>query len=162
WSLDGPTGIPAQRPAPRDLANLLAALAPWRRPALAVGLVEGASEIDTAAPFEVYATSFAARTVPLPARPTITTPHGLRLAAAPASGARVARRRAPGGPRVGQVGARLAGWGAGRGLDIEPPTADGGFSFAALLRALPAHAARGAARISAKTIESPTGPLRLA
>ena len=31
WSLDGPTGIPAQRPAPRDLTNLLAALAPWRQ-----------------------------------------------------------------------------------------------------------------------------------
>ena len=30
WSLDGPTGIPAQRLAPRDLTNLLAALAPWR------------------------------------------------------------------------------------------------------------------------------------
>jgi putative intracellular protease/amidase len=35
WSLDGPTGIPAQRPAPRDLTSLLAALAPWRRPAAA-------------------------------------------------------------------------------------------------------------------------------
>ena len=30
WSLDGPTGIPAQRPAPHDVTNLLAALAPWR------------------------------------------------------------------------------------------------------------------------------------
>ena len=69
WSLDGPTVIPAQRPAPRDLTNLIAALAPWRRPALGVGLVEGASEIDVAAPFEVYASSFAARTVPIAARP---------------------------------------------------------------------------------------------
>jgi transcriptional regulator GlxA family with amidase domain len=84
WSLDDPTGIPAQRPAPRDLTNLLAALAPWRRPALGVGLVEGASEIDIAAPFEVYASSFTARTVPIAARPTVTTRHGLRLVAAPA------------------------------------------------------------------------------
>jgi putative intracellular protease/amidase len=83
WSLDGPTGIPAQRPAPGDLTNLLAALAPWRRPALGVGLEEGMSEIDIAAPFEVYATSFAARTVPIAARPTVTTRHGLRLVAAP-------------------------------------------------------------------------------
>src|SRR5436190_8575886 len=45
WSLDGPTGIPAQRPAPRDLASLLAALA-WRRPTLGVGLAEGVGELD--------------------------------------------------------------------------------------------------------------------
>ena len=37
WSLDGPTAIPAQRPAPRDLTSLLAALAPWRRPRSASG-----------------------------------------------------------------------------------------------------------------------------
>jgi hypothetical protein len=84
WLLDGPTGIPAQRPAPRDLANLFAALAPWRRPALGVGLTEGVAELDAAAPFEVYATSFAARTVPIAATRTVTTRHGLRLVAAPA------------------------------------------------------------------------------
>src|SRR4249920_3666087 len=87
WSLDGPTGIPAQRPAPRDLANLLAALAPWRRPAVGVGLVEGVGEIDVAAPFEVYASSFAARTVPIAAGRTVTTRHGLRLITAPADAA---------------------------------------------------------------------------
>ena len=30
WSLDGPTGIPAHRPAPRDLINLLAGRATAR------------------------------------------------------------------------------------------------------------------------------------
>ena len=54
------------------------------RPALGVGLAEGVSELDVAAPFEVYATSFAARTVPIAATPAVTTRHGLRLIAAPA------------------------------------------------------------------------------
>src|SRR6185312_9192069 len=95
WSLDGPTGIPAQRLAPRDLTNLLAALAPWRRPALGVGLVEGAGEIDVTAP-------------------------------------RVDRLIVPGVHRADQVDPRLAGWAAGRGLDIELPQADGEFSFDAM------------------------------
>jgi hypothetical protein len=164
WSLDGPTGIPAQRPAPRDLANLLAALAPWRRPALGVGLVEGASEIDIAAPFEVYATSFAARTVPIAARPAVTTRHGLRLVAAPADATapRVDRLIVPGVYSLDQVGTRLAGWAAGRGLDIELPQADGEFSFDAMLCDLAAHAGRATAHVTAKTIEYPAGHLRLA
>jgi len=164
WSLDGPTGIPAQRPAPRDLTNLLAALAPWRRPALGVGLVEGAGEIDIAAPFEVYATSFAARTVPIAARPTVTTRHGLRLVAAPADATapRVDRLIVPGVSRGDQVGTRLAGWAAGRGLDIELPQADGEFGFDAMLRDLAAHAGRATARVTAKSVEYPTGHLRLA
>ena len=147
WSLDGPTGIPAQRPAPRDLTNLLAALAPWCRPALGVGLTEGVGELDVAAPFEVYATSFAARTVPIAARPTVTTRHGLRLVAAPADATapRVDRLIVPGVPRGDQVDTRLAGWAAGRGLDIELLQADGGFSFDAMLRDLAAHAGRATA-----------------
>jgi hypothetical protein len=68
---------------PRDLASLLAAAAPWRRPTVGVGLAEGVGELDVAAPFEVYATSFAARTVPIAAGHTVTTRHGLRLIAAP-------------------------------------------------------------------------------
>jgi putative intracellular protease/amidase len=164
WSLDGPTGIPAQRPAPRDLINLLAALAPWRRPALGVGLVEGASELDVAAPFEVYATSFTARTVPIAARPTVTTRHGLRLVAAPADATapRIDRLIVPGVHSLDQAGTRLAGWAAGRGLDIELPQADGEFSFDAMLRDLAACAGRATARVTAKSIEYPIGHLRLA
>src|SRR5215470_4240406 len=164
WSLDGPTGIRAQRPAPPDLTNLLAALAPWRRPALGVGLVDGASEIDIAAPFEVYATSFTARTVPIAATPTVTTRHGLRLVAAPADATtpHVDRLIVPGVPRGDQVDTRLAGWAAGRGLDIELPQADGEFSFDAMLRDLAAHADRATARVTAKSIEYPTGHLHLA
>jgi hypothetical protein len=164
WSLDGPTGIPAQRPAPRDLTNLLAALAPWRRPALGVGLVEGASEIDIAAPFEVYASSFAARTVPIAAGPAVTTRHGLRLIAAPADATapRVDRLIVPGAHNLDQVGPRLAGWADGRGLCVELPQADGEFSFDAMLRDLAAHADRATASITAKSIEYPTSHLRLA
>ena len=164
WSLDGPTGIPAQRLAPRDLTNLLAALAPWRRPALGVGLVEGAGEIDIAAPFEVYASSFAARTVPIAAGRTVMTRHGLRLVTAPADAAapRVDRLIVPGVHRADQVDPRLAGWAAGRGLDIELPQADGEFSFDAMLRDLAAHADRATARVTAKSIEYPTSHLRLA
>ena len=164
WSLDGPTGIPARRPAPRDLTNLLAALAPWRRPALGVGLVKGASEIDVAAPFEVYASSFAARTVPIAAGRTVMTRHGLRLVTAPADATapRVDRLIVPGVHRADQVDPRLAGWAAGRGLDIELPQADGEFSFDAMLCDLAAHADRTTASITAKSIEYPTSHLRLA
>jgi transcriptional regulator GlxA family with amidase domain len=164
WSLDGPTGIPAQRPAPRDLTNLLAALEPWRRPALGVGLVEGASEIDIAAPFEVYASSFAARTVPIAARPTVTTRHGLRLVAAPADATapRVDRLIVPGIHHADQVDPRLARWAAGRGLNLELLQADGEFSFDAMLRDLAAHADRATARVTAKSIEYPAGHLQLA
>jgi hypothetical protein len=164
WSLDGSTGIPAQRPVPRDLTNLLAALAPWRRPALGVGLVEGASEIDIAAPFEVYATSFAARTVPIAAGRTVTTRHGLRLIAAPAdaSAPRVDRLIVPGAHSLDEVGPRLAGWAAERGLCVELLQADGEFSFDAMLRDLAAHADRATARVTAKSIEYPTGHLQLA
>ena len=164
WSLDGPTGIPAQRPAPRDLTNLLAAFEPWRRPVLGVGLVEGASEIDIAAPFEVYASSFAARTVPIAARPTVTTRHGLRLVAAPADATapRVNRLIVPGIHSADQVNPRLAGWAAGRGLNLELLQADGEFSFDAMLRDLAAHADRATARVTAKSIEYPAGHLQLA
>ena len=164
WSLDGPTGIPAQRPEPRDLTNLLAAVAPWRRPALGVGLVEGASEIDIAAPFEVYATSFAARTVPIAATPAVTTRHGLRLiaATADATAPRVDRLIVPGIHHADQVDPRLAAWAAERGLNLELPQADGEFSFDAMLRDLAAHADRATASVTAKSIEYPTGHLQLA
>jgi putative intracellular protease/amidase len=164
WSLDGPTGIPAQSPAPCDLANLLAGLAPWRRPALGVGLTEGVGELDVAAPFEVYATSFAARTVPIAAGRTVTTRHGLHLIAAPADATtpRVDRLIVPGARNLDQAGPQLAGWAAGRGLDIELPQADGEFSFDTMLRDLAACAGRATAQVTAKSIEYPTGHLHFA
>jgi putative intracellular protease/amidase len=163
WSLDGPTRIHAQRPAPRNLTNLLAALTPWRRPTVGVGLAEGTSELDVAAPFEVYATSFAS-TVPIAAGRTVITRHGLRLIAAPADATapRVDRLIMPGVHSLDEIGPRLAGWAAGRGLRVELPQADGEFSFDAMLHDLAAHADRATASVTAKSIEYPTGHLRLA
>ena len=68
----------------------------------------------------------------------------------------------PGVRSLDQVGPQLAGWAAGRGLDIELPQADGEFSFDAMLCDLAAHADRASARVTAKSIEYPTGHLRLA
>src|SRR4029453_5712751 len=85
WSLHGPTEIRAQRWAPGDLAYLLAAVFPWSRPTVGVGLVEGVGGLEVAAPFEVYASSFGAPTVPIAAEATVTTRGGLRLVATPAN-----------------------------------------------------------------------------
>jgi hypothetical protein len=67
----------------------------------------------------------------------------------------------PGVHRADQVDPGLAGWAAGRGLDIELPQADGEFSFDAMLPDLAAHADRATASITAKSIEYPTSHLRL-
>jgi len=105
WSRGGATDIPALRWAPRDLAYLLTAVAPWFRPTVGVGLVEGVGELDVAAPFEVYATSLAARTVPIAAGDTVTTRHGLRLLAIPAGTAapRINRLVVPGVRGIGHA-----------------------------------------------------------
>ena len=68
----------------------------------------------------------------------------------------------PGIHRADQVDPRLAAWAAGRGLNIELPQADSEFSFDAMLRDLAAHADRATARVTAKSIEYPTGHLQLA
>ena len=68
----------------------------------------------------------------------------------------------PGIHRADQVDPRLAAWAAGRGLCVELLQADGEFSFDAMLRDLAAHADRATARVTAKSIEYPTGHLQLA
>jgi hypothetical protein len=68
----------------------------------------------------------------------------------------------PGVHSLDEVGPRLAGWAAGRGLCVELPQADGEFSFDAMLRDLAAHAGRATAHVTAKSIEYPTGHLHLA
>jgi putative intracellular protease/amidase len=167
WSLHGPTEIPAQRWTPRDLALLLAVGFPWLRPTVGVGLVEGVGELEVAAPFEVYASSFAARTVPVAAEATVTTRHGLCLVATPANtGAlRVDRLVVPGVGAIEEVDARLLGWAADRGLDVELP--NGGpaadqFSYDAMLADLASHSDQTTARVTAKSIEYPTEQLELA
>ena len=131
---------------------------------LGVGLIDGAGELDIAAAFEVYASSFAARTVPIAARRTITTRHGLRLAAAPASASAppVDRLIMPGARRTGEIDPQLAAWAAERGLGVELPQANGEFAFDAMLRDLAAHADQATARATAKSIEYPAAHLQLA
>ena len=68
----------------------------------------------------------------------------------------------PGARNLDEAGPRLAGWAAGRGLGVELLQADGEFSFDAMLRDLAAHAGRATASVTAKSIEYPTGHLRLA
>jgi putative intracellular protease/amidase len=167
WSLHGPTAIRAQRWAPGDLAYLLAVGFPWLRPTVGVGLVEGVGELEVAAPFEVYASSFAARTVPIAAEATVTTRHGLRLVATPANAGAlpIDRLVVPGVGRIEEVDWRLLGWAADRGLDVELPNggqAAGQFSFDAMLADLAGHSDQTTARVTAKTIEYPTEQLELA
>jgi putative intracellular protease/amidase len=167
WSPHGPIEIRAQRWAPHDLAYLLAVVFPWLRPTVGVGLVQGVGELEVAAPFEVYASSFAARTVPLAAQATVTTRHGLRLVATPANvGAlRVDRLVVPGVGPIEEVDSQLLGWAAARGLNVELPNggqAAGQFSFDAMLGDLASHSDQTTARVTAKSIEYPTEQLELA
>jgi transcriptional regulator GlxA family with amidase domain len=167
WTLHGPTEIRAQRWAPGDLAYLLAVVFPWLRPTVGVGLVEGVGELDVAAPFEVYASSFAARTVPIAAEATVTTRHGLRLVATPANAGalRIDRLVVPGVGRIEEVDSQLLRWAADRDLNVELPNggqAAGQFSFDAMLGDLAGHSDQTTARVTAKSIEYPAEQLELA
>jgi hypothetical protein len=167
WSLHGPTEIRMQRWAPGELAYLLAVVFPWLRPTVGVGLVEGVGELEVAAPFEVYASSFAARTVPIAAEATVTTRHGLRLVATPANAGalRIDRLVVPGVGAIEEVDSQLLGWAADRGIQVELPQrgqAAGRFSFDAMLADLASHSDQTTARVTAKSIEYPTDQLELA
>src|SRR5215217_8140942 len=163
WSLHGPTEIGGQRWAPGDLAYLLAVVFPWWRPTVGVGLVQGVGELEVAAPFEVYASSFAARTVPIAAQASVTTRHGLRLVATPANAGALRPDRlvvAGVGP-MKEVDSQLLGWAAARGLQVELPQsgqAAGAFGFDAMLADLASHSDETTARVTAKSIEYPTEP----
>jgi putative intracellular protease/amidase len=167
WSRGGATDIPALRWAPRDLAFLLTAVAPWFRPTVGVGLVEGVGELDVAAPFEVYASSLAARTVPIAAGNTVTTRHGLRLLTTPAgtTAPRIDRLVVPGVRGIEEVDSQLVRWAEERGLVVELPQRSkdaGEFGFDAMLRDLAAYIDRTTAHFTAKYIEYPSDHLLLA
>jgi hypothetical protein len=140
---------------------------PWLRPTVGVGLVQGVGELEVAAPFEVYASSFAARTVPIAAEATVTTRHGLCLVATPANAdaRRIDRLMVAGVGPIEEVDAQLLGWAADRGLTLELPNggqAAGAFSFDAMLGDLAGHSDQTTARVTAKSIEYPTEQLALA
>jgi hypothetical protein len=128
---------------------------------------EGVGELEVAAPFEVYASSLAARTVPIAAEATVRTRHGLRLVATPASAGarRIDRLVVPGVGASEEVDSRLLGWAAARGLKVELPNggqAAGEFGFDAMLADLAGHSDQTTARVTAKSIEYPTEQLELA
>jgi hypothetical protein len=81
-----------------------------RRPGRGVG------ELEVAAAFEVYVSSFAARTVPIAAEASVKTRHGLRLVATPAnaSALRIDRLVVPGVGAIEEVDSQLLGWAADR------------------------------------------------
>jgi hypothetical protein len=132
-----------------------------RRPGRGVG------ELEVAAPFQVSASSFAARTVPIAAEAAVTTRHGLRLVATPANAGalRLDRLIVPGVGPIQEVDSQLLGWAADRGLKVELPNggqAAGQFSFDAMLADLAGHSDQTTARVTAKSIEYPTEQLELA
>jgi hypothetical protein len=105
--------------------------------------------------------------VAIAAEATVTTRHGLRLVATPANagGLRIDRLVVPGVGRTEEVEARLLGWAAARGLNIELPNAEqaaGQFSFDAMLGDLAGHSDQTTARVTAKSLEYPTEQLELA
>jgi hypothetical protein len=132
-----------------------------RRPGRGVG------ELEVAAPFQVSASSFAARTVPIAAEAAVTTRHGLRLVATPANAGalRLDRLIVPGVGPIQEVDSQLLGWAADRGLKVELPNggqAAGATSFDAMLADLASHSDQTTARVTAKSIEYPTEQLELA
>jgi hypothetical protein len=140
---------------------------PWFRPTVGVGLVEGVGELDVAAPFEVYASSFAAWTVPIAAEPTVTTRYGLHLVTTPANAAalRMDRLVVPGVRRIQEVDPELLEWAADGGLQVELPQSGRAaveFSFDAMLRDLADHTDRATAGVTAKSIEYHAEQLELA
>jgi hypothetical protein len=164
---NGPTEIGAQRWAPGDLAYLLAVVFPWLRPTVGVGLVEGVGELEVAALVEVYASSFAAGTVPIAGGATVTTRHGLRLVATPANAGalRIDRLVVAGIGRIEEVDAQLLGWAAARGLKVELANggqAAGQFCFDVMLADLAGHSDQTTARVTAKSVEYPTEQLEVA
>ena len=123
--------------------------------------------LDVAAPFEVYASSLAARTVPIAAGNTVTTRHGLRLFAIPAgtTAPRINRLVVPGVRGIEAVDSQLVRWAEERGLVVELPQGSkdaGEFGFDAMLRDLAAYIDRTTAHVTAKSIEYPSDHLRLA
>ncbi|MGW3952216.1 DJ-1/PfpI family protein [Streptomyces sp. NPDC004752] len=167
WTLDGPTAIPVHHLAVGDLPYALNAAFPWLRPTVGIGLVDGVDEIDAAAAFEGYGgVSFAARTVVLGARDTVTTRHGLVLVTEAADGDShgVDRFVVPGVASSSAVDEPLRAWAHRNGRAVELP--DGGrrageFGFDPVLRDLAEHGDRRTALVTAKFSEYPSSQLTL-
>lgn len=166
WSPDGPTAIGVHRWDPSDLPYLLNVAFPWLRPTVGIGLVDGVSEIDVAAAAEVHSgVSFAARAVPIGARPAVVTRHGLVLVAhrADATAPPVDRLVVPGATDAAAVDPHILRWASDRALRLTLPGGGStdGSGFDPVLHDLARHADRASALATAKFLEYPAGHLSL-
>jgi putative intracellular protease/amidase len=165
WSRGGDTEIAVNRWEPGDLAFVLNFAFPWWQPTLGIGLTDGMSEIDVAAAAETYSgASFAVRVLPVAAKPTITTRHGLVLLGQPVgANPSVDRIIIPTATSTADVDSRLLRWAAEQGLEVELPSRDAPstFGFDPVLRDLARHTDRATALVTAKRIEYPTAHLAL-
>lgn len=163
WSLAGPTAIPVQSFAFADRPVALNTVLPWFRPTVGVALVDGVSEIDAAAAFEVYNVSSAARVVPVSRTGYTRTRHGMVLLGVP-------QRQAPDIDQLVQPGAvsaadldpQTAAWARGRHVALDAltgPSDRAGFDEA--LEYLAAHTTPATAKSAAKMIDYPTAQLDL-
>lgn len=136
---------------------------PWMKPTVGIGLSDGVGEIDLAAKFEVYSTSYAARPVAIAPDATITTRNGLVLVTTPiGEDPTVDRVVVPGATRGAAINPRLRRWADDRNVTIDPLRSDDGKTgFDAALEDLATHVNSATALTVAKGIEYPVAHLDL-
>ncbi len=163
WSVDGSTQIPVQSFSLGDRPVALNALLPWFRPTLAVVLVDGVSEIDAAAAFEVYNSSFAARIVAVSRTGFTRTRHGLVLVGVPEDAVRrVDRVVEPGVTTTDALDGGTSAWAVELGVDFDPMTGPSGRTgFDGALEYLGHHTTRATAVSAAKMVDYPVAELDL-
>jgi putative intracellular protease/amidase len=163
WSVHGDTSIPTQSFTLADLPVGLNALVPWGRPTIGVALTDGIGEIDVASIFEIYATSFAARAVPIGTNAAVTTKHGMVLLAnTPQDAPSLTRMAVPGSGGVSSLDPHLREWSERHNLPVDAVQhADERPAFDAALEYLSTQTGRMTAVSAAKMIDYPVAQLRL-
>jgi len=164
WSVNGDTAIPTQSFTLADLPVGLNALIPWSRPTIGVALTDGIGEIDVASTFEIYATSFAARAVPIATNAAVTTKHGMVLLAnIPQDAPSLTRMAVPGSGGAPTLDPQLREWGERHSVPVDAvQPAEARPAFDAALEYLSTQTGRMTAVSAAKMIDYPVGQLRLA
>ena len=164
WSVNGDTSIPTQAFSLADLPVGLNAVFPWGRPTIGVALTDGIGEIDVASTFEIYATSFAARAVPIATNAAVTTEHGLVLLAnRPQDAPSLTRIAVPGSGGESSLDPQLREWSKRHDVPVDAvQAAETRPAFDAALEYLSTQTGRRTAVSAAKMIDYPVGQLRLA
>jgi putative intracellular protease/amidase len=164
WSVHGDTTIPTQSFSLADLPVGLNALIPWGRPTIGVALTDGVGEIDVASTFEIYATSFAARAVPIATNAAVTTEHGMVLLAnTPQDAPSLTRMVVPGSGGESSLDPQLREWSERHDVPVDAvQPAEARPAFDAALEYLSAQTGRMTAVSAAKMIDYPVGPLQRA